>query len=152
MRDLERGYQKYAWLLLFGLGILGLIFAMWDMFSGFTDDPQSVRALTGRTWGELVAENPGVAKLVLQWVRAAGIGALGFSILAMAMAVTGYRTGERWTWYALWSVPTVIVGFIVNNLSVGGSLWPIFIVFLVVALAGLLLPIRKFFPRSARRT
>ena len=144
----EKAYENYAWIFLFGLGIIGLVFALWDMFSGVTDDPQSVKALTGRNWEDVVRNSPGLAGLVLQWVRAAGIATLGFSIFGIAISISGYRKGIRWTWYASWSIPAVIVGFTLNNASVGGSLGPVFLTLLIVAILGLLLPYRKFFPKK----
>lgn len=144
----EKAYEKYSWVLLLVLGMVGLIFASVDMFSGTTDDPQSVKQLTGNTWEEIVTRNPGMARLVLQWVRATGVGLLGASILLIAIASVAYRRGEKWTWYALWIAPIVMAGYTANNFLVGGSLWPFFIALLIVALLGLLLPYRKFFPKK----
>lgn len=73
---------------------------------------------------------------------------MGFAVFTMAVALKGYRHGEKWAWYLLWSFPLVLGLSTATNLSAGGVGWPVTTVLVITAVVGLLLPIRLFFPRS----
>lgn len=135
-----KGYEKHAWILLFAIGLFHLLGA--------------VTHVAGVGSEELVAGAPGAESLVRFVDRELGIALVGFSVLTLVIARVSYRKGERWAWYALWTVPGFILGQdIANNLSVGlvivgfaGLLLAIGL--LIVSLLGLFLPYRKFFPRK----
>lgn len=80
---------------------------------------------------------------------------LGFFVLFTAVVATGYRRGERWAWFAAWTYPGAILGFatiatIHDGWSEGELGWagPGIAIVMVPILLGLLLPIRRFFPRG----
>ena len=81
----------------------------------------------------------------------------------MAISATAYRRGEKWAWYALWSIPAMFIGFLALWINAGATLTilallggrgvleeglPIFEFLLTLSLLALLLPYRKFFPKS----
>jgi hypothetical protein len=136
---------KNAWLILFGLGILGIVFGLQFTFLS-TPDAQAVESLTGMTWEEIQTSNPGMANLVKLGFRALGIEILGFSLLSLVLVWFGYRKDVKWTWYASWTLPITLLGFTITNSRVGGGEWPRFIALIIVALFGLILPFRRFFP------
>ncbi len=78
-----------------------------------------------------------------------------FGILAAVIAWTSFRGGERWAWYALWTLPLLnVLIFLIQYTSLDlstGVLPPPLLsapVFLAIAVVGLLLPIRRFFPKE----
>lgn len=142
----ERGYERYAWIILLALGVAAIGFGFNDIFFPEPSDPPYVQTLTGKTWDDIVAEEPGLAEVIRVMDRAVGLGLLGFGLLMVAIAAVPYRRGERWAWYASWAAPTVLLGFLAITLQ--GSLWLMFAILLVLALLGLLLPWRKFFPKG----
>jgi len=151
---MEKAYERYAWVLLLGLGILTLVFALMFVFL-----PTSMlefgdfEGYTGMAWSELEASNPLVAEFFLQSAFVAiGYSMLGMAIFTIAISLTAYRRGKRWAWYAMWYVPVFLV------LSAGGILTQpespdllqevaFYGPLLIAALLGLLLPYRKFFPK-----
>lgn len=126
----EKAYEKHAWILLFAVGMIILVVGGGDLILGESPDPTP--NFTAPSF----------------FVRAVGVVQLGFSILILALAGMPYRRGEKWSWYISWSIPAVLLGLATINRVGGGTVWPIQLVSLLVALLGLLLPYRKFFPRS----
>ena len=70
-------------------------------------------------------------------------------ICQLAITLTGYRRGEKWAWYTMWLVPAVLVGQgLWYSVFLGDFNEMVqYIPIVTVALVGLLLPYRKFFPR-----
>lgn len=81
--------------------------------------------------------------------RADGLASIGLGLFGGLLAVIPFRRGERWAWIALWFYPVFWTVHLVAQLPPGTD-HVHQLVFIVLSLAGLLLPIRAFFP--ARRT
>src|SRR6266849_6826056 len=97
----EKPYEKHAWILLFALGIIGLIVdsirVIWvGWFSGPFPDPQTLKNLMGMNWDELIAASPCTVNLIRMIFRGYGDIFLGWAIFVMAVAFFPYRRGERW--------------------------------------------------------
>jgi hypothetical protein len=141
-----RAYEKHAWLILFGLGILTVISAPIGLL-GIPPNPPSPEATTGTTLAQLEAQIPGLHNFI------GGISVqLGNFMLATGALLTGiaafpYRRGEKWAWAACWIIVVLLIIQLVNNLATGGFLWQLDLAVLVLVLAGLLLPYRTFFRR-----
>lgn len=151
----EKAYEKHAWIILFALNVIGVLFGLGDIILGAASDPAITEGVAGMSLAELQASNPRVANLVNVQTKLTGSFFLGFSLLGIAISMTGYRRGERWAWYALWSLPLMYglipAIFLSAGLVPGRSLPPPVLsgpIFLVIALLALLLPYRKFFPRK----
>lgn len=148
----EKAYEKYAWVLIFVGGIVGLIFAFYFLFISRDPDPTVTRNLTGRTWDELIASDRRVADYMSYLLRFWGLFILGVATLVMFVSATAYRRGEKWAWFALWYAPFLLgLSAALNGVVGGGTLWPLFVLLLVLSLLGLLLPYRKFFPEKTSR-
>lgn len=72
-------------------------------------------------------------------------------VLIVVIATTSYRRGEKWAWYALWILPlhasldmATVEGY--GALSMASATWDIALV--LSTILALLLPYRRFFPRS----
>jgi hypothetical protein len=56
---------------------------------------------TKGSWSELAGTSPTTAKYVGLLFRMYGIYGVAFGVMAIAIAITAFRRGERWAWWAL---------------------------------------------------
>ena len=140
----EKGYQKYAWVILFVFGILWLIAAPINLL-GAPPNPPSPEGTTGLTLDQMEARMPGLQAYIGSISRQLGNFMLALGVLIMGIAAVPYRNGEKWAWYMFWVLPIILVIQLVN--SQGGLGWQADLAFIPVVLAGLLIPFRKFFPK-----
>jgi len=154
----EKVYEKYAWILLFAIGVIFLVSAVPHTF-GINTDPETVERIIGMTLNELKDSNPGFFDLHIFYFRFGGLSDLGFAFFITAISLTAYRKGEKWAWYAFWFLPAYFIGSAAIATSIESSLsytqalnqaflLPITMV-TILSLLGLLLPYRKFFPSKA---
>lgn len=145
----EKAYQKYAWILLFVVGILLALNIL--LVATFFTGPEQFEADTGVAWDEFSQVYPGVATAYILEQRLAYVGFASLALLALVITCFGFRKGHRWAWYAMWLLPATLalaVGLLV--LSEQPEIGAYYGVFVVVTVIGLLLPIRKFFPKNRR--
>ncbi|MHC1680545.1 MAG: hypothetical protein AB9860_04765 [Methanomassiliicoccales archaeon] len=147
---MERVHEKYGWIILFALGLLWLVVGIVAVFQPegiFETDAQSV---TNIPWSELKTSNPEAANFVIFVYGQMGLLKIGWSIFVLAITLTGYRKGEKWAWYLMWSVPAFLVCDALYTAIFIGDISQVldFIPITTITLLGLLLPYRKFFPRS----
>lgn len=150
----EPVYERYAWILFAIIGILTLAIAIGDVVLGAGGDPATTEAVTGISWGQLQATDPAVANLVDLHARVVGVWLMGFALVTILIAATAYRHGRRWAWYAFWSWPLVaaLVFLLYFVFVEEGTPPPLYSspAILALSLAGLLLPLRRFFPVAGR--
>jgi hypothetical protein len=140
-----------AWVLVFLDGLLlGCGSLYWLAHGRFFDD-NLYEAIIGAPFSTLEASYPAVEKVASAAVRLAGVLGLCASMLVMAVAVTAYRAGERWAWYATWAVPlycsleiATLAGY--RALTPTAALWDTGL--LTLALFALVAPYRWFFGRG----
>lgn len=99
-------------------------------------------------FGVVVAVVPPVGDAALY--RADGLATAGLGLFGGLLAVVPFRRRERWAWWAWWFYPVFWVVHLVFGLPPGKD-HVHQIVFIVVSLAGLLVPARAFFKRSPAR-
>jgi hypothetical protein len=63
--------------------------------------PAGFEGHTGGSWQHLVTTSPRTAGYITLVFRMYGIYIVAFSLLAIAIAASAYRRGERWAWWAL---------------------------------------------------
>ena len=148
----EKVYEKYAWVILFTIGVLILVGGVPHSL-GINTDPETVERIIGMTLTEFQNSNQGFFDLYTFYFRFGGLSDIGVAFFIMAISLTAYRKGEKWAWYALWFVPAFFIGsaaITLNTITIsfesGLSLLLPIMVFGVLGLVGLLLPIRKFYP------
>lgn len=91
--------------------------------------------------------SPGIYFLLIEGLDpVAGLIFLGFAILTVSVSVTGFRTGKKWAWYALWYVPPLLVVSTYVQV-VAGEIGPFSYLLIAIPVLALLLPFRKFFPK-----
>jgi len=144
-------YEKYAWVILLAAGLLWWVVGIVAVFQPegiFEADAQSV---TNMPWSELKASSPKAADFVIFVYGQMGILKISWSFFVIAITLTGYRRGEKWAWYIMWSVPVMLVSdalfsaIFISDVSQTLQFIPI----TTITLLGLLLPYRKFFPSKA---
>ena len=84
------------------------------------------------------------------YLRAIGVASIGMGMFGLLITTFAYRRRERWAWFALWYYPVFWTAHLVGGLPPGKE-HVHQIVFIVLSLAGLLLPVREFFGRRGAR-
>ncbi len=144
----ERAYEKYAWTLLVVAWVSVLFRSVAAILLGGATYSSILEKLTGMTWEETLRTSPGMASVINSLALEGGLFLLGFPILGLAITFRSYRKGERWAWYVLLFLPLWLLAILLNTLKTPGSTGQsILVLFLIIAILGLLLPHRKFFPK-----
>ena len=144
--------EKYAWLVFLFLGLLWLVVGLNQIFLPDGLIENDVQHVTGMSLSELEASSPESILLVRFQMGVIGNLKTSWSLLVLAITLTGFRRGEKWAWYTLWLVPAVLVAQgIIHSILLGDiSEMLQWIPTTSISLLGLLLPIRRFFPRKPR--
>jgi len=143
----EKAYERHAWLVFFVFGLLAVISSPIGLL-GMPPNPPSPVITTGLSLDEMAARIPGILDYIGGISRQLGNFMLATGVMLTGIAAVPYRKGERWAWYVAWILPVVLIIQIANSLPTGGYLVELDLAFLPVALAGLFLPYRKFFPKQ----
>ncbi len=56
---------------------------------------------TGQSWSEITSASPRIVGFLTLLFRMYGTFNVAFAVMAIAIAVTAYRVGDRWAWWAL---------------------------------------------------
>jgi hypothetical protein len=145
----DKVYEKYAWIIISAVGVIILVGGAPHAL-GVNEDLATVESIIGMALSELKASYPRFFDLYDFYFRGGGLSDMGFGFLVTVISSTAYRKGERWAWYTLWSVPVFFLGFAAISMSIGQSisgLLPYLTLFVSLSLLGLLIPIRRFFPK-----
>ena len=81
------------------------------------------------------------------FLQAIGVASMGMGIFGVLITVIPYRRRERWAWFALWYYPAFWMAHLLGGLPPGQD-HVHQIVFIIISLAGLLLPLNEFFSRG----
>ncbi len=132
----EKAYEKYAWTLLFVLGIF---------FAVIVGPIHIILGYIGAGGGPLPASTPAVAiNEANSLAQSLGLFILFDGIIVAAIALTGFREHQRWAWYfMLWFLASLVA-----DVALAGGLDPPADVGIALSVLGLLLPYRKFFPKK----
>ncbi len=148
---MERIYEKYAWVVLFALGLLWVVVGFTQAFFpvGLLED--DAKHVIDMSWNELKASSPAASNLIRWLYGGMGLLKMSWSFLVIAITLTGYRRGEKWAWYALCLVPILLLSNALFNIWFFGDSSEMlqWIPITTITLVGLLLPYRKFFPRQS---
>jgi hypothetical protein len=69
--------------------------------------PAGYEGFTGGSWSDLVSTSPMTAEYIGVLFRMYGAFNVVFGLMAIAIAVTAFRRGERWAWWALLAGNTI---------------------------------------------
>jgi len=146
---MARAFQKYGWVAYLALGLLWLVVGLVQVFGPGELLRTDAQLITDMSWIELKASSPVATDLVRFHYGQMGLLKTSWSLLVLAITLTGYRKGEKWAWYTLWLVPALLVWNAFLNVNFLGDVnqalqW---IPITAISLMGLLLPYRTFFPK-----
>lgn len=79
---------------------------------------------TGHAWSELAATSPQTRDFITLIFRLYGAYIVAFALLAMAIAATAFRRGERWAWWALLIGNTIAFGSAMTYDRIVGAIGP----------------------------
>jgi hypothetical protein len=146
---MERPWVKYGWVVYLFLGLLWLVVGLTQVFNPDGLLEEEALHVKGMSLSELEASCPEATELVRFLFGAVGMLKTSWSLLVLAITLTGYRRGEKWAWYTMWLVPALLVGQgLFNSVFLGDFKEMLqWIPITTLSLLGLLLPYRKFFPR-----
>ena len=148
---MERPWVKYGWVVYLLLGVLWLWVGLTQVFNPERLLDNEAQHIIGMSLSELEASFPEATELVRFLHGAVGMLKTSWSLLVLAITLTGYRRGEKWAWYTLWLCPAILVGQgLFDSVFLGDFNEMLqWIPITSISLLGLLLPIRKFFPRKS---
>ena len=89
---------------------------------------------------------PYVAEDFLHTMKNSLIGALGVGLFSLAILKNAFKRGERWTWVIMWVLPSSMIEDIFYGISKGFGFEYFFGGLLTLAVLGLLISFRSFFP------
>src|SRR5687767_7412723 len=104
-----RFMERHGWKVFVALSAVVTLFGIIDVLEGGgtfrSGEAVLFRSLTGTTWEELQAADPGAARLMDQQVRSGGTALAVLGLLSLAVSATALRRGDRWAWFAMWIWP-----------------------------------------------
>ena len=141
---------KYGWVWYLALGLLWLVVGLNQLFTPRVLLEDVAQNIIGMSMSELEALSPVATKVVLWLHMTSGNLKISWSLFLIAITLTGYRKGEKWAWYAMWLAPAVLVCQAILDATFLGDVNQMlkWIPITSIALFGLLLPYRKFFPKQ----
>ena len=101
--------RHIAWILIL---IVNAAFVVWGAMAAALPDhllgpggmpilTAGYEGFTGTSWSELATTSPMTAKYIEVLFRMYGVFNVAFGLMASAIAVTAFRRGEVWAWWAL---------------------------------------------------
>jgi hypothetical protein len=104
-----RFFARHGWKVFAVLGAIVVLFGVGDIAGGGASfqggEAVLFNSMTGTTWDELRAADPGAAKLIDYLWRAEGAALVVVGLLTLAISLTALRRGDRWAWAAMWVFP-----------------------------------------------
>lgn len=154
----ENFFERHTWQVFLGLGIIITLFGLGDMLTGGSTfqsgEGPTLQGISGMTWEQLQTTSPNAANMIDYLVRAGGAHLFVLGLWSMVVALTAFRRGERWAWYAmwLWSLWLGLIVFLLLSAykQPGPGIPPPLAsgsVFFILCVLSLLLSYRKFFPK-----
>jgi hypothetical protein len=107
--DIGKSRRRIAWFLML-LADIGLL--AWGAMAAIAPEnllgpgggpilPAGYEGFTGYSWTALTNTFPLATEFITLVFRMYGIYGVAFSLMAIAIAVTAFRRGDRWAWWAL---------------------------------------------------
>ena len=105
MARVFQSIRRRAWWGLGGLALIVVLFGVGDLTSGISADPAITLSVTGQTVDATRDGTPLVASLADLAVRVGGATMIALGLGWLALLVGGVRSGHRWTWVSMWTMP-----------------------------------------------
>ena len=105
---------------------------------------------TGRSWSQLASTSPDTQRFITVLFRLYGVFNVAVGVLAIAIAITAFRRGERWAWWALLAGNTIAYGAAMSYDRIVNAIGP-FEILEYVAIAGVYVALAVTAPFGANR-
>lgn len=147
---MERVNEKYGWVVYLALSLLWLVVGLYQIFLPRELAVDDVQLILNLPLGDLEASSPLAMNFAFWLYGSLGLLKVSWSFFVLAITLTGFKKGEKWAWYTLWSVPALLVSTgLFNTIYIGDvSQMLQWVPILSLSLLGLFLPYRKFFPKK----
>ncbi len=149
---LPTGIERYVWRALLLVPLAGALIAVEGLLTGAPTNPALVGVLTGVDWHELQSREPGVAQLVSVLKRHESLALFGWAFWLAWTNIHVDTSSARWVWFGWWTVPLLLVGFILAGAGVGGTLRVLLLGLATLTVVALLLCRRWLFSENVRST
>lgn len=135
-------------MLVFAVSIVIVINGLVYVLTGAETDTQLFQNQAGVSWSAFTSSGQGIVTYVEGLLRLFGVVTAIVGAFGAVIAATAFRRGERWALYTLSLAALGLVYATADVYLAGGSTWPVYLVLLIVDVAGLLLPYKRFFSRD----
>jgi len=152
----ENFFERGAWLLFLGIGLLEILFGWGDIIAGVENDPAILISITGRTPAELKAQDPVLCAAMHHQQKIIGQILWITGVLISIISLPAFRRGERWAWLTFWLIPVSMTLGAVSSYNIrlpGESLAPPFYsasLFALLTIVWLALSYRKYVSNGKR--
>jgi hypothetical protein len=134
------------------MGVFALVIAILWILITETMFVSDFLFFTGESYQEYLAASPVYAEFYIITKKLVGFMILAVSIPILFINQSGYKNGEKWSWYALFITGGLLWGTLLGYRIfigyIGGSSIT-FVVGLALWLLALLIPIKSFFGKEA---
>jgi len=140
--------ERHAWWGLLAIAAIIAVSGLGDLATGVTWQAVDV---TGSTSAEIAAQSGAGFKLIDFVVRTAGLYLVALGVLLGAVLLFAYRQDRPWAWWAMWTMPVLVIANSLLLLAFGA--WGPAITGSLVGLVAALILLaggRRFFGRSGR--
>lgn len=146
---MERANEKYGWVVYLALALLWLVVGLYQVFLPRELLGDDILLVLNLPMSELESSSPAAMDFVFWLYGSLGLLKVSWSLLVLAITLTGFRKGEKWAWYTMWLVPILLVcSGLFNTIYIGDVAQMLqWVPILSLALLGIFLPYRKFFPK-----
>ncbi|HSM71985.1 MAG TPA: hypothetical protein VK851_10620 [Anaerolineales bacterium] len=103
----------------------------------------------GQAWIMLTRQYPHVSEDFLHSVKSNLITSLGVGLFSLTILKFAFKRGERWTWIVMWILPLSMMEDIFYGINKGFGFEYLFGGLVSLAILGLLISFRSFFPGKA---
>ncbi len=126
------------------MAVYGLILGLVWLFATKAITTPVFDLFTGQTWSDFVAANAKAADLHMMTTRLTVAMALAVSIIGILLALTSYRKGEKWSWFAFLVPGSIVWGSNVAYATVlaASTNMVLMLIGLVLLVIGLVIPAR----------
>lgn len=115
--------QKWGWTILLAVSFMLVLNGVGWFFTGPGTSLSNIEQDTGVPLAEFKESYPTVADGVEENARQVAIWFMAFGILALVVALEGFRRGSRWAWNATWTLVAAPAAIALNVLAGGGGIF-----------------------------
>lgn len=147
---MEARSVKISWKIMMVPHIAVLVFGLVWTFAPDISVGQDLQAFMGQSWTDFVTSNARLADFISLLGLVLGVQLIIIGILTIAITLTAYRRGEKWSWYVLLAGNTLGWGSCLTwQLTAGAMPVAVSTIILLVAYVGLAISAKAILIRTS---